>query len=95
MDTTLGFVRASARRGSVSVGLRLARPARVSLTISTRFGDPLRRVRVGGLGSGAHVTRFAARDGRGRRLLGTYDLRVSATSDIGTSDVSLPLSVRR
>jgi hypothetical protein len=60
-----------------------------------RFGDPLRRVHAGALGAGAHTVRFSARDGRGRRLAGSYELRVTTASEVGTSDLSVPLLVRR
>jgi hypothetical protein len=96
LDTTLGFVHAAARRGRVAVALRLARAADVRLAVLGRFGDDaLRRIHAGALAPGPHTLRFSARDGRGRRLAGSYHLRVAATSAVGTSDLSVPLLVRR
>jgi hypothetical protein len=95
LDTTLGFVRARARRGRVAVVFRLGRAADVRLAVLGRFGDALRRVHAGALDAGAHTVRFSARDGRGRRLAGAYQLRVTTTSAVGTSDLSVPLLVPR
>ena len=84
LDTTLGFLRVGAGR----VSFRLARPARVQLVVQNRFGAVLRRVSLGERAAGRVVARVPRRDGRGRRLSGTYVLRVTASSAIGASQLT-------
>jgi hypothetical protein len=78
----------------VAVRFRLSRPARIVVTVLSRFGEPLRRVAVGERAAGAGDVRFSPRDGRGRRLRGGYVVRIAATSSVGATEASVPLNVR-
>jgi hypothetical protein len=94
VDTTLGSLAARGGRDRVAVRFRLSRPARLVVTVLSRFGEPLRRVVVGGRAAGPGAVRFSSRDGRGRHLRGGYVVRVAATSSVGATEASVPLNVR-
>jgi Phosphodiester glycosidase len=79
LNTTLGFLRAS-RAGA---GFRLARPARVSVTLETRRGAVIRTLLSRQLGAGPATARWTGRPlPRGR-----YVVRVAATNQLGRSEL--------
>jgi hypothetical protein len=80
LNTTLGFLRAS-RAGA---SFRLARPARVAVTVETRKGTVIRTLVSRRLGAGAATARWS-----GRRLpRGRYVVRVTATNELGRSELT-------
>jgi len=80
LNNTLGFLRAS--RGGAS--FRLARPARVTVTIETSRGTIIKTLLSGRLGAGATAARWTGRPlPRGR-----YVVRVAATNGLGRSELT-------
>lgn len=95
VDTTLGFLRAPGRRAvppggrEIPISWRLARDARVSVTVLDAAGRVVRR---GLAGSGAwqageHRVVWDGLDQRRQRLRGTYEIRVAATSVLGRTEL--------
>jgi hypothetical protein len=66
------------------------------VTIETAAGDILRTAAAGPRSAGRVSVRWNGRDGRRKRLRsGTYVVQVAATSTIGTSELRMPLRIRR
>jgi hypothetical protein len=94
LDDTLGFVRVG--RNARTVSFRLARPAKVRVTVETLGGEIERTVAAGSRTAGTVTVRWNGRDGRGKRLpSGTYAVRVAATSQIGLSQLRRVVRIRR
>ena len=93
LDKTLGFldVGASAR----VIAFTLTRTATVRVTVETRRGAILRTVARGTRGAGRVTVRWNGRDGRGKKLRrGTYVVKVSATSQLGLTQLSARTALR-
>jgi hypothetical protein len=88
LDNTLGFLRVGAN--ARQIGFTLTRDATIRVTIETRAGGILRTVAKGRRAAGSVTVRWNGRDGRGKRVRrGTYVVRVSATSPLGLSQLSV------
>jgi Phosphodiester glycosidase/FlgD Ig-like domain len=104
LNNTLGFLtvqpsRAVIRRnrgGRITIGFQLTRPARVSISITSKTGQLLRVVRNAQAPAGKVL---AIWDGRypNKRVVfsGTYVARVTATNAIGRVDLARSFRVRR
>ena len=102
VDDTLGFLRLPRRLAvpptgrAIRVAWRLFRPARVFVTVHDAAGRVVRRglAPAGQLEPGEHdVTWDGLGEGR-KRLSGTYTVRVSARSSLGTSQLDAPIALR-
>ena len=94
LDNTFGFVRIA--RNARTIAFTLTRPAAVRVTVERRDGDILRTVAAGRRAGGRVAARWNGRDGRRKRVVsGTYVVHVAATSEIGLSDVRVPVRIRR
>jgi len=94
IDNTLGFVRVA--RNAKTVRFRLTRDANVRVTIVDRYIGTLKTFAKGRRAASTVTARWNGRDGRGRRVpSGAYTVHVIATSEIGTSDVAVPVRLRR
>ena len=86
LDDTLGFLRVG--RNTRTVSFSLTRDASVRATIETRGGEVLRTIARGMRAAGTVTATWNGRDGRHRRVPGgTYVVRVSAQSVIGSSAI--------
>jgi hypothetical protein len=93
LDDTLGFLRVGAN--ARTIGFTLTRDANVRVTIETRSGGILRTVAKGPRAAGGVSVRWNGRDGRGKKVRrGTYVVRVSATSELGLSQLSARTAMR-
>jgi hypothetical protein len=93
LDNTLGFLHVGAN--ARTIGFTLTRAASIRVTIETRSGGILRTVAKGSRAAGTVSVRWNGRDGRGKRVRrGTYVVRVSATSEVGLSQLSIRASTR-
>ncbi|HVD25483.1 MAG TPA: phosphodiester glycosidase family protein [Gaiellaceae bacterium] len=104
LNNTLGFLtvnplRATVRRkrgGRITLGFQLTRPARVSISITSKTGQLLRVVRNAQAPAGKVL---AIWDGRypNKRVVfsGTYVVRVTATNAVGKAELARSLRVRR
>jgi flagellar hook assembly protein FlgD len=94
LDRTLGFLRVGANARTVSFAL--TRDASVRATIETPGGIVLRTVARGTRPAGTVTARWNGRDGRGKRVRrGTYIVRVSAKSVIGSSAIGRAVWIAR
>jgi hypothetical protein len=95
VDTTLGFLRAPGRRAvppggrEITISWRLARDARVSVTVLDAAGRVVRRGLAGSgpWQTGEHRVVWDGLDERRQRLQGTYEIRVAATSVLGRTEL--------
>jgi hypothetical protein len=94
LDDTLGFV--TVGRNARTVAFTLARDAAVRVTIEDRYGGILRTVAAGRRLAGRVAVAWNGRDGK-RKLVrsGSYVVHVAATSELGLSELRLPLRIRR
>jgi hypothetical protein len=93
LDDTLGFLRVG--RSARTIGFTLTRDAKIRVTIEKRTGGILRTVAKGARPAGTVTVRWNGRDGRGKKVRrGTYVVRVSATSELGLSQLSIRASTR-
>jgi hypothetical protein len=101
VNTTLGYLElqpATVRvPGALQVTFRLARAARVTVTVETRTGGVIRRlVAARPLAAGPQTLAWNGRDARGRLAVrGQYVVHVAATNAVGTVDLQKPFTVRR
>jgi flagellar hook assembly protein FlgD len=102
VNTTLGFLTAPdtaiVRRSgsSLTASFVLARPARVQVTLERGSGAVVRTLLRASLEAGRANLRWDGRDAnRFRASTGQYRLRVSATNELGTVDLSRTVAVRR
>ena len=95
VDTTLGFLRAPGRRAvpprgrEIPISWRLARDARVGVTVHDAAGRVVRRG-LAGTGPwhvGEHRVVWDGLDQRRQRLQGTYEIRVVATTAVRRSEL--------
>jgi hypothetical protein len=93
LDNTLGFLRVGAN--ARTIGFTLTRDASIRVSIETRSGGVLRTVAKGPRAAGPVSVRWNGRDGRGKKVRrGTYVVRVSATSELGLSQLSARTAMR-
>jgi hypothetical protein len=93
LDDTLGFL--DVGRNAHTIGFTLTRDAKIRVTIENRTGGILRTVAKGGRPAGPVTVRWNGRDGRGKKVRrGTYVVRVSATSELGLSQLSVRAATR-
>jgi Phosphodiester glycosidase/FlgD Ig-like domain len=102
VDDTLGFLRVPRLRAvppqgrEIPLTWRLSRPARASVTVLDASGTLVRRL-LGGARLVAGEQRVVW-DGLGvnrRRLSGRYTVRVVAASEVGRSELTAPIVLRR
>jgi hypothetical protein len=90
LDKTLGFLRVSP--GARRIAFTLTRDATIRVAIETSYGDILRTVAKGPRSAGPVSVAWNGRDARRKRVpLATSFLRVAATSQIGLSELRVPL----
>ncbi len=102
VDDTLGFVRAPRRLAvppdgrAIRVSWRLFRPARVFVTVHDAAGRVVRRglAPTGTLEGGDHEATWDGLDAGGKRLAGTFTVRVIARSTLGASRLETPITLR-
>jgi hypothetical protein len=93
LDDTLGFLHVGAN--ARTVGFTLIRDASIRVTIETQSGGILRTVAKGLRPAGPVKVRWNGRDGRGKKVRrGTYVVKVSATSELGLSQLSAKSALR-
>ncbi len=96
VDSTLGFLRAPGRRAvppggrEISISWRLARDARVSVTVHDAVGRVVRKglAGTGPWPAGDHRVVWDGLDQRRRRLQGRYEIRVAATTELGRTELA-------
>ena len=93
VDGTLGFPRL--HRNARRIAFKLTRPAAIRVTIEDRYGQIFRTLAAGPRRAGNHEVRWNGRDGRRRLLRGAYVVRLAATSEVGLSELRLPVTIRR
>jgi hypothetical protein len=90
LDKTLGFLRVSP--GARRIAFTLTRDATIRVAIETSYGDILRTVAKGPRSAGPVSVAWNGRDARRKRVpLATSFLRVAATSQMGLSELRVPL----
>ena len=93
LDDTLGFLHVGAN--ARTIGFTLTRDANIRVTIETRWGGILRTVAKGARPAGKVTLSWNGRDGRGKNVRrGTYVVRVSATSELGLTQLSVRAATR-
>jgi flagellar hook assembly protein FlgD len=104
LNNTLGFItvrplRAIVHRrrgGRVTIGFQLTRPARVSVSITSKTGQLLRVVRNASVPAGRVVATWDGRyPNRKTVFSGTYVAKVMAISSAGRADLARSFRVRR
>ena len=103
LNDTLGFLRVAPRlfrpavpRARLVASVRLARPARLVLSIETQSGTVLRRIVRNSAPAGAASVAWDGRTTRGGLVFsGTYVARVRALNAAGTMELERKFSVRR
>jgi hypothetical protein len=94
IDDTLGFVRVG--RNARTIGFTLARDAAIRVTVEDRYGEILRTVAAGHRAAGHVTVHWNGRDGRRKRVpAGAYVVHVAASSQIGLSELRVPVRIRR
>jgi hypothetical protein len=102
LNNTLGYLQVSPSRvvvrrrgGSLRVGFRLTRPARLTLTIETASGARVRTIQRQ-LGPGRTSIRWNGRYSSGvRAFAGPYVARVRASNAFGPAELERRFVVRR
>jgi hypothetical protein len=104
LNNTLGFVTVrplravvSRRRGGrVAIGFRLTRPARISVSITSKTGQLLRVVRNANAPAGDVNVFWDGRYPNGKTVFsGTYVAKVTATNSAGRAELARSFRVRR
>jgi len=102
VDDTLGFLRVPRLRAvlprgrEIPISWRLSRAARGSVTVRDRTGGVVVRLLGGArLVAGDQRVVWNGLDARGRRLAGTYEVRVVVASEVGRSQLSAPIVLRK
>jgi flagellar hook assembly protein FlgD len=104
LNNTLGFItvkplRAVVHRrrgGRVTIGFQLTRPARVSITITSKTGQLLRVVRNASAPAGRVVALWNGKYPNGKPVFsGSYVAKVTAISRAGRADLARSFRVRR
>ncbi len=103
LDDTLGFLKVP-RRWAVppggrplAISWRLARPARVAVSVLDETGKVVRGglAPSGTLEAGDHEITWDALAKNGKRVAGALTIRVVAASDVGRSELSAPVTLRK
>ncbi len=90
------LLRAGASGGTVTVTARLSRPAKVTLRIETTRGSLVRELAGGNRPAGALSLAWDARLPKGQVVhSGRFVAKLVAVSEVGTSDLAVPFTVRR
>jgi len=103
VNSTLGFLRIAPARlvlppagASATIGWTQSRAARVRVTVETPEGVVLRTVAARRFEPGTPAVAWNGRLPSGKLAPGgRYVVRVTATNEVGTVDLSGPLTVRR
>ncbi|HZB35285.1 MAG TPA: phosphodiester glycosidase family protein [Gaiellaceae bacterium] len=104
LNNTLGFItvkplRAIVRRkrgGRVTIGFQLARPARVSVSITSKTGQLLRTIRNARVPAGRVVATWNGKYPNGKTVFsGTYVAKVTAIAGPGKVELARSFRVRR
>jgi hypothetical protein len=103
VNSTLGFLRIAPARlvlpprgASATIGWTQSRPARVRITVETPAGIVVRTVAARRFEPGTPAVAWNGRLPSGKLAPGgRYVVRVTATNEVGTVDLSAPLTVRR
>lgn len=102
VDDTLGFLRVPRLRAvlpqgrEIPISWRLSRAARGSVTVRDRTGGVVVRLLGGArLVAGDQRVVWNGLDAKGRRLAGTYEVRVVVASEVGRSQLSAPIVLRK
>jgi hypothetical protein len=103
LNDTLGFLRVrprlfrpSTRRARLVTTVRLARPARLALTIETKSGTVLRRIVQSSAPAGTTSLAWDGRTTKGGLVFsGAYVARLRAVNAAGTAELSKQFAVRR
>lgn len=94
VDRTLGFLRISPNARRIS--FTLTRDASIRVTVEDPYGDILRTVAAGRRAAGRLAVTWNGRDGRHKLVRsGLYVVHVAASSEIGLSELRLPVRIRR
>jgi hypothetical protein len=88
LNTTLGFLSATAAGRRMTATFKLARPARVATRIETPGGAIVRTLPGRSLDAGTATVSWRGRPGR-------YVLSVTATNETGSVEQTAPFSLRR
>jgi hypothetical protein len=88
LNTTLGFVTASASHKRVTGSFKLARPARVALRIETPSGGIVKTLATRSLGAGDGSISWRGRPG-------SYVFSATATNEVGAVELTAPFRLRR
>jgi hypothetical protein len=93
LDKTLGFLRVG--RNARAMSFKLARDAKIRVTIETLAGEILRTVATGPRPAGDVTVRWNGRDGRRKRVhRGRYVVGVATTSEVGLSRLRSIVTLR-
>ena len=104
LNNTLGFITVKPLRavvgrkrgGRVSIGFQLTRPARVSISITSKTGQLLRVVRNAQAPAGQVLATWNGKYPNGKTVFsGTYLAKVTAISGAGRSELARSFRVRR
>jgi hypothetical protein len=102
VDDTLGFLRVPKLRAvppngrEIPVSWRLSRPARGSVTVLDSSAKLVRRLLGGArLDPGDQRVVWNGLGAKGERLSGRYTVRVVVASDVGRSELTAPIELRR
>ena len=90
------LLRPTTKHARLVTSVRLARPARLTLSIETRSGTLLRRIVRSSAPAGSASLSWDGRTAKGGLVYtGRYIARVRASNSIGTMELEQPFSVRR
>ena len=104
LNNTLGFItvqpsRVTVRKkrgGRLTIGFTLTRPARISVTITSKTGQLLRVVRNANAPAGKVVVFWNGKYPNGKPVFsGTYVAKVVATNSVGRAELARSFRVRR
>jgi hypothetical protein len=104
LNNTLGFIsvqpsRVTVRRkrgGRLAIGFTLTRPARISVTITSRTGQLLRVVRNANARAGKVIVFWNGKYPNGKPVFsGMYVAKVVATNSVGRAELARSFRVRR
>jgi hypothetical protein len=104
LNNTLGFISVQPSRmtvgrkrgGRLLIGFTLTRPARVSVTITSKTGQLLRVVRNFNARAGKTVVLWNGKYPNGKSVFsGTYVARIVATNSVGRAELARSFRVRR
>ncbi len=104
LNNTLGFIsvqpsRVTVRKkrgGRLLIGFTLTRPARISVTITSKTGQLLRVVRNANAQAGKIAVLWNGKYPNGKPVFtGTYVAKVVATNSVGRAELARSFRVRR